>query len=340
MNLFNENIDKLQETLLYAKYRLEKTYDPNEALFLYDFVTKLSEFTKTEIKLEKNIALAVGLYKRNRYLKDCYKNFIASPDFVKELYNVVRINLENILEQNNLKTVEDTVKINEYYMFGNIHEYYEQLSDPNREYLFFSMKDKIYDCNNCSKQNHIFDDIYGKNGIFVNNDNDVSAMANIVYELEHIFKKYNLSMISNKAINEYVYYSNFNEVDSLIAKKLFLDHLNEKNSDLYNEGIKKAYLNDYIYTLKCFDLLQMDNIKSEDYIRFIKSLNFITGEFLSDIYLSLDCENRETFSKFLNVRSTKLLRKDVFDKLLDLTGGEDYLVLAEISKKQIKKNIK
>lgn len=340
MKLLNENIEKLQEVFFYGKYRLEKTYDPNEALYLYDFVTKLGDILEVDNKIEKNMALAVGVYKRNRYLKEGYKNFVASPDWLKTIYNIMKTNLDILLKDNDSNMCEDTVLINEYYMFGNILDYYEQLSDPNREYLFLRMKDKIYNCNNSGKQNHIFDDLYGKNGIFVRNDNDISTMANIVYELEHIFKKYNLSMIDNKAINKYVYYNSFNEVEALISKKFFLNYLCEKNPSLYENGVRKAYMGDYLYTLRCFEQMQTDIVKNEDYIYFIRALNYIYGQLLSDIYLSLDYKSRENFSNYLRARSTKLLGKDTFDVLLSLTGRKDYLELVEISNEQVKRNIK
>ena len=340
MEIFKDNIGKIEEELRKGLGEINRLHTSAKILNLYNSMEVLKDFCGVDLYYAKGSILKSAISNKNKYERENLRNFRNS---FFELYDFF-LGLKERLGREELLQTEhnESIKLDDSDMFSLIREYYMTLRSDCMYSLFIGLDKElcISDVDSNVSRN-VYSRLIDNNYIFVRNRENMITVSDIVFNLKQLSNKMNLSVYGPKYENLHLYLDNFKYTFPLVDKKNFLNWVKSKYT-IYKNEVNNIFTDDYKYLLECLDLLP-DIMRQGDLSfsknKTLENINYIYGQFLSDVYLYLDDERREIFLNYMKSRRNKLFGKDILEVLGELTGLRDY-GLSIITEEQYKKYTK
>lgn len=343
MKIFKDNINEIKNDLVKGTFELNRLHTLRKILNLYESIELLKDFSDIEYLYNKSEILKLMLRKRKKLQTKNFNNFKDCYFGLYELFLGMKDSLENeILIDKDIKCRND-INLDNRAMFSMLREYYMDCKTHYIYSLFTGINKSlcITDKQVSGFNKNISSSLLNNNYIFVDNRENVATTADIVFNLEQLTKKNNLELYDSKKLYEYLYLDNFKYVKPLVERKIYLKWLMEKDS-MYYDDIKDIFFEDYRALLNNINMLSDIMKKDKNSIledNYMDTINYVYGQFLSDIYLYLNEEQREQFLKFVSRRKNGLFKEDILYFLENLTGFRSY-GLSKVVEIQYKKYTK
>lgn len=285
MELYTNNTDILRQQFKKLLKLLKTETDYDKIIRLFIDIGELNNLyvclNRVQIKVDssKNKLFSDYQKEKRQLLKD---NFIKNKTFHREFTSDILDELYDILDQPDFK--EENLKISDHTKYKIMFNF---LKDKKLEYLLEDTINnrKIFsdfsavDLAGATFFNKTFSDYY----VFIENDlNDAEKMATIIHELGHLYDSSDLSKnIKLADINAYMYVSIYNEVNSLMFEKEFLNYI-----------LTKCNLEDSCSLIKYYYLSSIENILKLKLIT-----NFDNNEIIDESYKKV---NRKKIQDYLD----------------------------------------